>query len=250
MTAAADAAPAAPSEMGLFARAIGVITAPRATFERVVANPRPVGILFLVAFVISLAAGLPQFSEKARLATLENQVQQNERFTGRAMTEPEYARAESLSHYNPYFAVAGSFIMLPIISLLFAAVYWVVFNTVLGGAASFKQVLTIVTHSQVVGALGAAIGAPIQLMQDKMTTGGPFNLGALVPGLAEGSPLATFLGFTSVFTIWGLIVTGIGLAVLYKRKSLNISIGLIVAYVAVAYTLTSVLSSMFGGQAR
>jgi hypothetical protein len=248
MTATADSAPA--PEMGLLARAIGMITSPRATFERVVATPRPMGILLLVAFVIALAAGLPQFTESARQATLENQVQQNERFMGRAMTEEEYARAERLSHYNPYFAIGGAFIMLPIISLLFAAVYWVVFNTILGGAASFKQVLTIVTHAQVIGALGAALGAPIMYFQNKVSAGGPFNLGALVPGLDPNSALATFLGFTSIFTIWGLIVTAIGLAVLYKRKSRNITIGLLVGYTAIVYTVISVFSSMAGGAAR
>ncbi len=248
MTAAADTATATP--MGLIQRAIGMITSPKATFERALATPRPMGILLLVALVISIAAGLPQFTEAGRQATLDSQVQTNERFTGRAMTEEQYAQAERMSHYGGYFAIVGSFIMLPIFSLIFGAVYWVVFNTILGGAASFKQVLTVVTHSQVVAALGAAIGAPIQYLQGKVSAGGPFNLGALVPGLDENSALATFLGFTSIFTIWGLVVTAIGLAVLYKRKSLNIGIGLVVAYVAIAYTLTSVFSSMFGGRAQ
>ena len=44
---------AVPSDPGLLARAIGMLTSPRATFEKVVANPRPVGILFLVAVVIA-----------------------------------------------------------------------------------------------------------------------------------------------------------------------------------------------------
>ena len=49
---------AVPSDPGLVARAIGILTSPRATFEKVVANPRPVGILFLVAVVIALGAGI------------------------------------------------------------------------------------------------------------------------------------------------------------------------------------------------
>ena len=42
--------------------------------------------------------------------------------------------------------------------------------------------------------------------------------------LEEGSFLARFLGFVNVFTIWGLIVLAMGLAVLYHRKTLNIAI--------------------------
>ena len=118
---AADAVPA--GEMNLLARAIGVITSPRATFEKALAAPRPVGILLLVALVISLVAGLPQFTETGRQATLDAQVQTNERFMGRSLTEEEYARAERMSHYGGYFAIAGSFVALPIFSLIFTAVY-------------------------------------------------------------------------------------------------------------------------------
>jgi hypothetical protein len=225
--------------MSLLSRAIGVITSPKATFERVMATPRPVGILLLVAVVISLAGALPQLSESGRQATLETQVEQGERWRGRPLTDEEYAQTEKMSQYSAIVAVVGTFIGLPIMSLIFGGLYWVVFNTILGGAASFKQVLTIITHSQVIAALGAAIGAPIMYMQGKVTAGGPFNLGALMPGLDENSALASFLGFTSIFTIWGLIVTAIGLAVLYKRSSRNIALGLIVAYTAIAYTVIS-----------
>ena len=116
--------------------------------------------------------------------------------------------------------------------MLFAALYWVAFNTVMGGTASFKQVLAIVSHSQVISALGIVAGLPIQLMQTKMTMGGPFNLGALAPMLEEGSTLATFLGGISVFSLWGLVVTAIGLGVLYRRNSRNIAITLIAVFLA------------------
>src|SRR3990172_2732977 len=86
--------------------------------------------------------------------------------------------------------LAGTFVFLPIASLFFAAVYWAIFNTIMGGTATFKQVLAVVTHSQVIGALGMLAGLPIQLMRGTMTMAGPFNLGALAPMLEEGSKLA------------------------------------------------------------
>lgn len=244
------APPPSPPDAGLFSRAIGVLTSPRATFEQVVARPRPIGILFLVAVVIALSAGLPQFSESGRQIALDSQIQANERVMGRSLTPEEYTRAESFSRYGAYFAVAGTIVVLPIFSMIIAGLYWVVFNTILGGTGSFKQVLAIVTHSQVPGAIGAAIGAPIQYMQGKVTAGGPFNLGALVPMLDEQSPVALVLSSTSVFSIWGLAAAAIGLAVLYRRKSVSIAIGLIVAYFVIAFTITSVVGSMFSGQGR
>ena len=238
----ASTPPPAPAEMGLFARAVGVLTAPRDTMERIVAVPRPVGILFLVALVVALAAATPMFTTAGQQAALDNIVQAREA-SGRPMSPDEMAGMERFVPYFGYFTILQIFVGLPIISLIIAALCWVAFNTIMGGTASFKQVLAVVTHSQVIGAVGAVIGAPIQMMQSKFTAGGPFNLGALAPMLDETSALARLLGATSVFTIWGLIVTGIGLAVLYRRKPGNVAIGLVVAYLLIAFALISA----FGG---
>ena len=83
-------------------------------------------------------------------------------------------------------------------------------------------------------------------MQGKFSAGGPFNLRALVPMLDDQSALARVLGFTSVFMLWGLVVTAIGLSVLYKRKTVIIAIALIVIFFVIAFTVMSV----FGGGAR
>jgi hypothetical protein len=145
-----------------------------------------------------------------------------------------------------YFSPLNFLIGMPIVSLVFAAIYWVAFNAVLGGTASFKQVLAIITHSNVVTTLGMLLAAPIQLMQGRVTPAGPFTLRGLAPFLPENSIWATVLGFTNVFTIWGLIVTAIGLAVLYRRNGRNIAIALIVTYFLIAAGLTSFFGRLFG----
>jgi hypothetical protein len=142
--------------------------------------------------------------------------------------------------------IAAAFVILPIMSLFFAALYWAIFNTIMGGTASYKQVLAIVTHSQVIGALGVLVGVPIQLMTGSVNMAGPFNFGALAPGLEEGSTLARFLGSISVFTIWGQVVTGIGLGVLYKRSGRNIAIALIVIFLLFMFGITSLTGSFMG----
>ncbi len=213
-------------DKGLIARAIGIVTAPGETFRSVVKEPRPALMLLLVCAVIALATALPQFTERGRLAALEMQVQQTERFM--TVTPEAYQAMERNSHYGGYMTLGFTFIFLPIGTLLFGALYWAVFNAIMGGTASFKQVLGIVAHSQVITALGAVASAPIQLAKGSMTTVGPFNLGALLPMLEPGSFLANFLGSLGVFQIWGTIVTAIGLGVLYNRKPRNIAITLLV----------------------
>jgi hypothetical protein len=221
-----ESSPAPVQDKGLIARAIGIVTAPGETFRTVVAYPRPALMLLLVAAVISLASALPQFTERGRLAALEMQIQQTEQFV---TVTPEMAQVmEQRSHYNKYIAMVSTFVGLPVVTLFFTALFWAVFNAILGGTATFKQVLGVVTHSQVIGALGAALAAPVQLATGQMTAAGPFHLGALLPMLEPGTFLANFLGSLGVFQIWGTIVTAIGLGVLYNRKPRNIAITLLV----------------------
>jgi hypothetical protein len=211
-----------------------------------VRSPKAVGILFLCAVVIGISQGAPQFTERGRQAALDMQVQQIERMTGQTVNDQMYQRMEQQSRFGAYFSVIGTLVFLPVWSLIMTGVLWAIFNAMLGGTASFKQVLAVVAHSSVPGALGAVIGAPIQLMQGTMSMGGPFNLGALMPMLDENSFLARFLGATSVFTIWGIFVLAIGLAVLYRRKTRNIAIGLFAAYVVVAGSLIAIFGRFAG----
>ena len=228
--------------LSLLSRAIGMFTSPKATFEKIVANPKPAGILFVAALVIALAAASPQFTEAGRQAALDMQVKQTEQWSGKQVTDQQYAQMEQWSKYGAIVGVVGTFIFMPVVSLIFAGLYFVAFNAIMGGTASFKQVLAVVTHSQVIGALGAVAGAPIQLMRGTISMAGPFNLGALVPMLDESSTIARVLGSISVFTLWGLVVTGIGLGVLYRRKGGSIGIVLIAIYLLIVFGVIALFS--------
>jgi hypothetical protein len=234
--------------MSLLSRIVGVITSPRATFENVVAAPRPFGVLLIVALVIGIGSSIPQFTEAGRQAALDAQVKAMEGF-GMTVTPEAYEKLEAQSRSIPLkiVGVVSTFVFLPLWSLLLTAVLWAAFNAILGGTGTFKQVLAIVTHSQVIEAVGLVIGLPIQLMRSTMTMAGPFNLRALAPWLEEGSKLGAFLGSISVFNVWGIIVTAIGLSVLYRRNARNIAIVLLVVFLLVMYGFSSLFGSIMGG---
>ena len=242
-----ESAATAPSGKGVLSRAIGIIVSPGATYREVLRNPSPVGILLLCCVVIAIATGLPQFTERGRQTALDSQVQAIERFTGKPVTPEMYEQMEGRAHYGAYGAFIGVFIMMPVMSLLITGVLWVVFNAILGGTAGFKSVLTVVTHSQVIGALGAVAAAPIQYLQGIQNMAGPFNFGVLVPMLDPGSFLALFLGGVSVFVLWQLAVCAIGLAVLYSRNAGRVTAGLTAVYLVIAAVITAVISSFMGG---
>jgi hypothetical protein len=241
-----DSPSPAGAEKGLFGRAIGVIFSPGETFRHVVRDPRAVGVLFLASVVIALATGLPQFTERGRMAALDTQVQAIERFTGQTVTPEMYAQLERQSYYGAYSAIAGTFIMLPVMTLVIAGVLWVAFNALLGGTATFKAVLAVVAHTQVITALGAVAAVPIQYFQGIQSMAGPFNLGALAPMLDPNGFLAMYLGGISVFTLWQVAVAAIGLSVLYGRRAGRVAIGLFAAYLVLAAVIAAVASSFMG----
>ena len=242
--------PASPSPqaMGLFARALGVITSPRATFENVVAVPRPFGILFVCALLIGIGASIPQFTEEARKQTLEAQIRGMERW-GVTVTPEMYQKFEESSRnpVNKVFGALAPLVAFPILALLLTSVFWAFFNAILGGTATFKQVLAVTAHSYVITALGILLSVPIQLYRFTMALGGPFNLGALVPMMDESSPIVRFLSSVSVFSLWGWIVVAIGLAVLYRRNSRNIAIVLVILSLVFSYVMSAIFGAFSGG---
>jgi hypothetical protein len=229
-------------DQGTLARAIGVIVSPTATMAAVIRDPRPAVMLFLVALLTALATGLPQFTERGRQATLDMQVQQIEKFEGAPVSPERYQAMQERSHYGAYLTILGAFGALPLFTLFFTSLYWFIFNALLGGTATFKQVLGVNAHAQVISALGAAVSAPVMYSTDSFTTTGPFSLGALAAFAAPGSFLASFLGGIGIFPIWALIVTAVGLGVLYRRRPGGIALFLVAVYLVIVAGFAAILS--------
>lgn len=234
--------------MSLWSRAIGIITSPKATYENVVAAPRPFGILFVCALLIGIGSTLPQLTEQARVRTLEMQISGMERF-GVTVTPEMTKQLEERSHNTTLkvlSGIGGPLIGTPIVVLLLTAVFWATFNAILGGTATFKQVLAVTSHSYVITALGVLASAPILYFNYQMVVGGPFNLGALVPMLDESSGIKNFLSAVSIFSLWAWINVGIGLSVLYKRNPRNVAIAMVVVALLFAFAFGSLFSAFRG----
>lgn len=220
---------------GLFSRLIGVITSPGDTFPHIVRNPKVLGALMTLGLLVGLAQGLPQFTERGKAAALEMQVQSIERFTGEPVSDEMYAQMQQRSRSNlgPIMAIVFAPAGFALVAVLITALFWAVFNTIMGGTATFKQVMAVVVHSQAVSSLSALIAAPIMYARGQMSATGIANLGALIP-LNEESFIAKFLGMIDLFLIWWIVVLAIGLATLYNRKTSSIATGLFIFYALLA----------------
>lgn len=221
--------PALPS---VFARAIGIITSPKATFELIVKTPRTIGILALVCLLTGIGTSAFSFTEKGRQAQIDFSVHQMERF-GATVTDEMYDRMEKQAPYQAYLSIVGTFVIFPIFVMIVSAIFYAIFNAIMGGTAEYKQVMAVVSHAWVVPTLGALFGGVLNFMRGSIQTS-VANLGMLLPMLPEGSFAANLAGAVDMFQIWFLITLAIGLGVLYKRKTSGVAITLFSIYGVIA----------------
>ncbi|MDQ3170896.1 MAG: YIP1 family protein, partial [Acidobacteriota bacterium] len=152
--------PPAPS---LTSRAIGVITAPRATFERIVAAPRVGGALALVSVISAVLVGGFLMTEVGQQAWLEQAVAGQEAW-GIEVTDEAYANLQKMAPKAPYMSGIPYLFIIPIASVISAGILYAIFNALMGGTATFKQILSVVAHSQIVMALALVVSMPINYM--------------------------------------------------------------------------------------
>lgn len=233
--------PEAPS---LLSRAIGVITSPRETFEQIVAAPRVGGALALVALTGALTIGGFLSTDVGQQAWLDQTVEQAEAWTGTAMTDEAYANQESMADYAGYMGAVQMIVSVPLLALIIGAVVFAIFNALMGGTATFKQVMAVVAHSQIISALAFLVSTPINYVKGSMT--GATNLGVLFPMLDESSFIARLLGMLDLFALWWLVVLSIGLAVLYKRKTGSVATVLFGVYAVIALGIATYMSTRGG----
>jgi hypothetical protein len=233
----------APAPKGLLSRAVGIVLSPRETYADVVARPRALGILALVLVVVIAATASFMSTEVGRQALVDQQVRSTESF-GRTVTDAQYQQFERMAPYAAYITAASQLIFLPVSALVVAGLLFAVFNAILGGDGTFKQVFAVVAHSGVIMALQAAFSMPLDYARQSLSS--PTNLAVFLPMLDENSFPARLLGSIDLFVLWWTVSLAIGLGVLYRRKTGSIATGLIIVYVGIALVIALVKAALSG----
>jgi Yip1 domain len=231
------AAPASPDQ-SLVSRALGIVTAPQATFRAVIAHPRWLGMLLLIVVLSSVFIGGFMMTKVGQDAWLDAAIQSAQ------SRGQQIAGMERFVPFLGYFTIGSMLVFIPVFYLMCSGILFAVFNAALGGNASFKQVFAVATHTGVIGVLGQLFTVPMNYARGVMTSAS--NLAVLLPFVPEESFLGRLLGAIDLFLIWQLIVLAIGLGVLYRKRTQPIAITLFVVYGVIALIIAAVRSS-FGG---
>lgn len=223
----------------VFARFIGIITAPRATYEWVVAHPTWLGMYLLTAVIIAFGAALPLTTEAGRQAAVDQQVASLEAF-GIQVSDAQYEQMQKGTALLPYTTGASVLVGSLISLLIMAGILFAVFNAALGGDARFTQIFSVLVHASVITAAGQLFTGPLNYFRGTVTSAS--SLSALLPMLDDTSFAGKLAGMVDLFVIWWLVVLAIGLGVLYRRRTQPIAMTLLGIYgvigAAIAFFLT------------
>lgn len=238
---ASSVSPAMEPHQGLLARVSGVVVSPRATFADVAARPRALGVLALCMVVVISGVFVLLSTDVGREASLDQQVRMLESF-GVKLDDTQYAQLEARADNARYWAAAGQLVGIPVVALMLSGLFLGVFNAILGGDATFKQVFAVIAHAGVITALATAFALPLDYARETMSS--PTTLGVFVPFLDESAFLSRLLGSIDLFQIWALVTLSIGLAVLYKRRTGPIVTGMLVVYAVIVLAVAAIRSAL------
>jgi hypothetical protein len=240
---AQDASQPAAQPLSLVQRVVGVVFSPGETMTRIAAAPRWVDVLVLTT--VLMAAGFALFfsSDVGKAAYVDQSVASIESFGG-TVTAEMYERLQRQASFATYLQSGTILFFSPLVTAAIAGILFGVF-TVLGGEARYGQVLAVVAHAGVISLLQQAFSLPVNFLRETMSSA--TNLAVFFPNLAEGSVVASLLGFIDLFWIWYLVVLAMGLAAVYRRKWTSVAGGLLVVYVLFGLAFAAI-KAVLGGR--
>ena len=164
---------------------------------------------------------------------------------GRRPNDAQTLQMENRLADGPSIGVAGQAVPVVFAALLLVAVVALaIFNALLGGKATFKQVFSVVAHSAVVIAVQQIFVLPLDYAHESLTS--PTNLAVFFSFLDDNTLIARLLGSIDLFSVWWMVSLAIGLSVLYERRSASIAAAILAIYLVIAFVLAAVMTTLSG----
>ncbi len=234
MTQPPSASSGGAAPLSLAQRFIGILTSPKATFESVVSFPRWFGMFLVVGLLVAAATTIFAMTDVGHRIAVETSVAWG------APAEAAEAGASRAPYINWIFVLIGMLLFTVVEAGILLGVF-----AITGGSASFKQVLAVVTHAAVVGAVLEPVHFAIAYLLDsgeRMT-----SLAGIGRAIQEKGFLAYFFAAIDLTYLIGFFVLAIGLGVLYRRRTAPIFVSLTAIYLVIAVIIGLVRTAFAGG---
>jgi hypothetical protein len=237
---------AAPPQMGPMARLGNVFFSPGEVFEDVRRSPRDWWLPVVVLLVVSTAVGyfmqyrLDFTPERLAAAAIDSGLEQQGK-TRKDLTEAERGGVETQEKIMTTMIRLGPItgvVFLTIFFGLVAAVYYVLL-LIFQAKTTFFRVLAVVAYAYFVpNVLKAVLQGIFALLKDPsdvdpgayMLTGGLITASpAAFVSATESPALWTLLSYADVFSVWFLVLLGIGFAAITVKR-MKLGTALLVAF--------------------
>jgi len=202
--------PSEVKEMNMLSRIIGVFTSPGATFQSIARKPK-----WIVPGIIIILIGLGTTFLLRDVILQEQRVKTEEQLIKRGV---DSSQMESILEKNQQITKIAMYpavlITMAVMFVIVAAIWLFVANVVLGGQATFNQMLGVSVYRGFIPAVGGLIKAPLMISQNTVNI--HFSLATFMPEEAVDTFLYKFLAQIELFNVWSIIVLCIGIAVVSK----------------------------------
>ncbi|HEX4074853.1 MAG TPA: YIP1 family protein [Candidatus Acidoferrales bacterium] len=200
-------------------RIFGAIFSPKPTFESIARRPTwllPVLLLCVVDFCVVAVYG----HRAGWRGLIEKQMSSSSQFQELPAAQKE-RRIEVGTKVAPYFAyvevVVGPFIAV----LLFAGIFWLIFNMIVGAKFGYKTSLGVVAYGLMPAVLATLLGVLILFLKDPSTVDLQHLVGSNAAAfLSDSSPKWLIAGLRAVdlFLFWEMILLAIGYSAAAPKK--------------------------------
>ncbi len=212
-------------DMNLFARIWNVFVSPTSTFEAVKEKPK-----WVVPFIISILIMGGAMQILTPTVMEESKDKMIEQFEKRGMSDDQIDQALAQSTKWQKYTIVPSTIIVGAISVFILAAIWLfVTNVLSGGAAKYSQILGAYVYAGFIGLLGFLIKIPLMLSQGTMNI--HFSFATFMSESASDSFLYKLLAKMDLFSVWGMVVLGIGLAIVGGLKPKKVLPWVIILFV-------------------
>ena len=200
-----------------FSRVVNVFFAPGELFEKLRDNPVWFWTLLLAGVMITASMAV------VPAEAWEQMLQAQSAESGQEIPE---GMGTIIRISGTVFAALGVFIW----AFILAGLVMLLFTFFMGGDGTYKQYLSVVSHSMLISALGAVVTTPLKVIKlDPQLT---LNLGTFLPFLEEGF-LLRFLTMMDLFGLWGFAILAVGITKIDPRRSFGGTFGILFVIFAV-----------------
>lgn len=227
---------------GFMERAVVAYTEPSRVFRYLAEHPQwKASFLFVLLFSMVSAQAVLPLSQKSALQmytrNTDLSAEQLQQIQGRIenMTSPT----------GRVFSAVSVTLGMSIWLILVGAAFLFAGNFLMGGEASFRQILAVTTHAWIPYIVTkSVVTVPLMLAKGSLTVA--TSLAILLPANKLATPIGVLLGSVDVFTIWMLALLSIGLGVVY-RWSTGKAAALVVSLYAILVLIAMGFTAMFSG---